>query len=168
MATLNFNASNVEPATAYEILPKGKYLCVAIASEMKPTKNNTGEYLQITFEIVDGEHKGRKIFERLNIRNVNKTAENIAQQTLSALCRAVGVMQLTDSIQLHDIPVMLDISVEEGKGEYGPQNRIKGYMPASTQAPVNPSPRAASAPAYAQASNGGQAAASGTPVWKRK
>ncbi|NBW51494.1 MAG: DUF669 domain-containing protein, partial [Betaproteobacteria bacterium] len=74
MATLNFNAQTVEPATAYEILPKGKYLCVAIASEMKATKNNTGEYLQITFEIVEGEHKGRKIFERLNIRNANKTA----------------------------------------------------------------------------------------------
>lgn len=167
MAMLNFNATAIEPATAYEILPKGKYLCVGIASEMKATKNNTGEYLQITFEIVDGEHKGRKIFERLNIRNANKTAEDIAQRTLSALCRAVGVMQLTDSVQLHDIPVMLDISVEEGKGEYGPQNRIKGYMPAGS-APVASAPRATSAREYAPASNGGQPASGSTPVWKRK
>jgi hypothetical protein len=168
MASINFNATSVEPATAYEILPKGKYLCVAIASEMKATKNNTGEYLQITFEIVEGDNKGRKIFERLNIRNANKTAEDIAQRTLSALCRAVGVMQLSDSEQLHDIPVTLEIAVEEGKGEYGPQNRIKGYSPAGMQAPVTPSPRAASAQAYSSASNGGQATASGTPVWKRK
>jgi hypothetical protein len=167
MASLNFNATAVEPSTAYEILPKGKYLCVATASEMKATKNNTGEYLQITFEIVEGDNKGRKIFERLNIRNANKTAEDIAQRTLSALCRAVGVMQLTDSEQLHDIPVMLEIAVEEGKGEYGPQNRIKGYSPAGQSQPHTPK---ASVAAYAAASNGGQQAtqAAATPVWKRK
>lgn len=158
-----FDAEAVEPTTAYEVLPKGKYLCVAIASEMKENKARTGEYLQITFEVVDGEHKGRKIFERLNIRNVNKTAEDIAQRTLSSLCRAVNVMKLTDSEQLHNLPVLLDVVVEEGKGEYGPQNRIKGYMPTVTQAA--PAPKTTSAPAYAQASNGGSPA---TPVWKRK
>lgn len=160
-----FDAQAVEPTTAYEVLPKGKYLCVAIASEMKTNKANTGEYLQITFEIVDGEHKGRKIFERLNIRNQNKTAEDIAQRTLSSLCRAVNVMKLTDSEQLHNLPAFLDVVVEEGKGEYGPQNRIKGYMPASAQAST-PAPQA-SAKAYAAASNGGTSASS-TPVWKRK
>lgn len=161
-----FDAEAVEPTTAYEVLPKGKYLCVAIASEMKTNKAQTGEYLQITFEVVEGEHKGRKIFERLNIRNQNKTAEDIAQRTLSALCRSTGVMKLTDSEQLHDIPVFLDVMVEEGKGEYGPQNRIKGYLPASAQAA--PAPSKTSAPAYAAASNGGSQAQPATPVWKRK
>ena len=77
MAKLGFNAASVEPSTPMDVLPKGKYLCMAIASELKPTRNNTGEYLQITFEVLEGNYKGRKIFERLNIRNSNKTAEDI-------------------------------------------------------------------------------------------
>ena len=158
MALLDFNAESVEPTTAYEVLPKGSYLCVAIASEMKATKNNTGEYLQITFEIVEGEHQGRKIFERLNIRNQNKTAEDIAQRTLSALCRAVGVMRLSDSDQLHNVPVSLDIVVEEGKGDYGPQNRIKAYHSAGQQKPAaRPTPTVSTTTKSAE-----------TPVWKRK
>ena len=165
MADLNFNfdASTVEPSAPYEVLPKGQYLAIAIASEMKETKNRTGEYLQITFEVIDGDYKGRKLFERLNIKNVNKTAEDIAQRALSALCRATNVMMLTDSDQLHDIPVVLDVIVEPAKGEYGESNRIKGYSSANgvvdtgakTQAPPQPKPESK----QTQAS---------TPPWKRK
>ncbi len=71
MAFLNFNAAAVEPAATYDVLPAGKYLAMAVASELKPTKTGSGEYLQITFEIIDGQFKGRKIWDRLNIRNSN-------------------------------------------------------------------------------------------------
>jgi hypothetical protein len=159
MARFSFNASNVEPSTPMDVLPKGKYLCMAIASELKPTKNGTGEYLQITFEVLDGSAKGRKIFERLNIRNSNKTAEDIAQRALSALCHAVGVIELEDSDQLHNIPVMIDLDIDPAKGEYSAQNRVKGYSAAGgqTSAPAPAARPAAAAPA-----------AGGAPVWKRK
>ena len=159
MARISFNASNVEPSTPMDVLPAGKYLAMAIASELKPTKNGTGEYLQITFEVLDGSAKGRKIFERLNIRNSNKTAEDIAQRALSALCHAVGVIELEDSDQLHDKPVVLDVAVDPAKGEYSAQNRVKGYSAAGgqTSAPAPAARPAAAAPA-----------AGGAPVWKRK
>ena len=162
MAKLGFNAASVEPSTPMDVLPKGKYLCMAIASELKPTRNNTGEYLQITFEVLEGNYKGRKIFERLNIRNSNKTAEDIAQRALSALCHAVGVIELDDSEQLHNIPVTLDVDVDPAKGEYSASNRVKGYSevggsPGHRQAITQSVAPAASAPA-----------ASGTPVWKKR
>lgn len=159
MAKIGFNAANIEPSTPMDVLPAGKYLAMAIASELKETKNGTGEYLQITFEVLDGTHKGRKIFERLNIRNSNKTAEDIAQRALSALCHAVGVIELDDSDQLHDKPVILDVSVDPAKGEYSASNRIKGYSAASGGMPA-PAPRAA---AQAAAPAGGS-----TPVWKKR
>lgn len=162
MALINFNADQIEPATPMEVLPAGKYLCMAIASELKPTKNGSGEYLQITFEVLDGVGKGRKIFERLNIRNANKTAEEIAQRALSALCHAVGVIQLNDSEQLHNLPVMLDLGVEDGKDGYSPQNRVKGYSPAQGSAPAAPASKPA-APPMAAAS----APARAVPVWKK-
>lgn len=159
MAMIQFDAATVEPAASYDVLPKGKYLCMAIASELKATKNGTGEYLQITFEVIDGQFKGRKIFERLNIRNANKVAEDIAQRALSALCHAVGVLNLQDSEQLHDIPVVLDIRVDEPKGDHEAQNRVKGYSSAGS-APSQPAARPAAAPAAA-------APAAGKPVWKK-
>lgn len=160
MAKIGFNAANVEPATPMDVLPAGKYLCMAIASELKPTKSGGGEYLQITFEVLDGTYKGRKIFERLNIRNSNKTAEDIAQRALSALCHAVGVIELDDSDQLHDKPVVLDVAIDPAKGEYSASNRVKGYTASGGSAPA-PAARAA-APAATAAAGGG------TPVWKKK
>lgn len=165
MASLNFNAQSVEPAAAYDVLPAGPYLAMAIASELKPTKNGSGEYLQITFEVLDGQFKGRKLFDRLNIRNSNRTAEDIAQRALSALCHAVGVIQLADSEQLHNIPVVLDVSIDAGKGDYGPSNRIKAYKPANGAAPRAAAPAPAPAAAsYASASSG----STNAPVWKRR
>jgi hypothetical protein len=165
MASISFDANNVEPADSFDVLPKGKYLCMAVASQIKPTKSGTGDYLEITFEVIDGQGKGRKIWERLNIRNANKKAEEISQRQLSALCRSVGVMNLQDTDQLHNIPVVLDIDIEQRDG-YDPQNRVKGYGSSGNTAPVatNAALRAsAPAPAAAPA-----AAAVGAPVWKRK
>lgn len=162
MAQLNFDANNVEPSESFDVLPKGKYLCMAVASQIKPTKSGTGEYLEITFEVLDGHGKGRKIWERLNIRNANKKAEEISQRALSALCRAVGVLNLQDTDQLHNIPVMLEVDIEEREG-YSPQNRVKGYISSGSSAPVASSPalRQAAVPAPAPA-------AAAAPVWKRK
>ena len=173
MASLNFNAEAVEPLTAYDVLPKGEYLSMAVASEMKKTKSGTGEYLQITFEVLEGEGKGRKLFERLNIRNQNKQAEEIANRQLSALCHATGVMLLSDSEQLHNIPVVLDVGIEEGRDGYEPQNRIKGYSAAGAAAGGSPVHRQAvgqaaierAAPAAPAVAAAPKAAAK--PVWKK-
>lgn len=163
MARISFNASTVEPSTPMDVLPPGKYLCMAIASELKATKSGGGEYLQITFEVLDGSAKGRKIFERLNIRNSNKTAEDIAQRALSALCHAVGVIELEDSEQLHNIPVTLEVSVDPAKGEYSATNRVKAY----TAAGGSPVHRQAVGQAAAERAAPAPAAG-GTPVWKKK
>jgi hypothetical protein len=169
MASLNFNAEAVEPVTAYDVLPKGKYLSMAVASEMKQTKAGTGEYLQITFEVLEGSGKGRKLFERLNIRNQNKQAEEIANRQLSALCHATGVMLLSDSEQLHNIPVVLDVGIEEGRDGYEPQNRIKGYS-AAGGSPVHRQAVGQAAIERAEPAAPALAAApraAAKPVWKK-
>jgi len=161
MAFIGFNANSVEPAQAYDVLPAGKYLAMVIDSTVKPTKSGSGEYLQLTFEVIDGPSKNRKVFERLNFRNSNKTAEEIAQRALSGLCHAVGVVDLQDSENLHNIPVTIDVAIEEGRDGYGPQNRIKGYSPANGGGRPAPATQA-SAPAPAASQPAGQ------PVWKRR
>jgi hypothetical protein len=122
-----FDANTVEPNQPLEPIPAGWYKAVITASEEKPTKAQTGSYLQMTVEIIEGEYSGRKVTERLNLNNPNSTAVDIAQRTLSAICRAVGVMTPRDSSDLHDKPFMVQVKVKPGDGQYGPNNEVSDY-----------------------------------------
>lgn len=84
----SFDATSVEPTTAYELLPAGKYRAQIVESEMRVTKNGMGQFLWLMLDILEGEHKGRKIFDQLNLVNPNPTTVEIAQRTLSAICHA--------------------------------------------------------------------------------
>ena len=110
MANLqNFDASTVEPMGDFEPLPAGKYLVVITESEMKPTKAGDGEYLELVFEVVEGEYKNRKLWARLNLNNSSQKAVEIAKGKLSAVCRAVGVMTPNESAELHNIPLQVRV-----------------------------------------------------------
>src|SRR5690348_7203685 len=100
---INFNANDVPPSSPLEPVPANWYRAHIVASEVKPTKSGGGNYLQLEFDILDGEFKGRKFWDRLNIQNANQTAQEIAQRALSAVCHATGVLRLTNSAQLHHI-----------------------------------------------------------------
>jgi len=84
----SFDATSVEPTTAYELLPAGKYRAQIVESEMRVTRNGMGQFLWLMLDILEGEQKGRKIFDQLNLVNPNPTTVEIAQRTLSAICHA--------------------------------------------------------------------------------
>src|SRR5690606_24061507 len=152
MANLNgFDANQVEPTASFDPIPAGKYLAAITESEMKPTKNGSGSYLQLAFTILEGEFKNRVLWARLNLNNPNATAVKIARSELSAICHAVGVMQPRDSVELHNIPLLITVKLKKREDTGELTNEIKGYeaKTASTgqpqQAPVT----------------------SNTPPWKR-
>ena len=115
MTMLNFDASKVAPSTGeQDPVPAGWYDFVMDQSEMKPTKDNatTGNaYLECRFNIISGTHTGRKLFSRLNLRNNNPVASEIAYKELSAICHAAGVLQVQDSQQLHGKPLQLKVAL---------------------------------------------------------
>ena len=145
MANLNFNANNVEPMVEYEPVPADKYLAVVIASEMKPTKNKRGRYLELTLEIIEGQYKGRKLWARLNLENDHPLTVQIARGELSAICRAVGVMQPQDSVELHNLPMVVTVKCKKREDNGEVTNEIKGY--AKREAAVNRPPQAPTATA---------------------
>jgi len=151
MATLNFNANTVEPNADFEAIPPGKYLAVVTESEMKPTKSGQGQYLQLTFQVLDGPFKGRHLWARLNLQNANTTTVQIARAELSALCRACGVMTPQDSVELHNIPVVVHVKVKKREDTGELTNEIKGYSKREA-APTSATP--------AQATTA-------TPPWRR-
>lgn len=132
MAQLNFDASQVAPSEALEAIPAGWYNAQMTASEMKPTSDGTGAYLQAEFTVLSGDYAGRKLFDRINLQNKNPVAVEIGYKTLSAICHAVNVIQVQDSQQLHGRPLQLKVSLRaagpgaDGK-HYEASNDVKGY-----------------------------------------
>jgi hypothetical protein len=154
MANLNnFDANQVDPSVALDPLPAGKYLAVISDSEYKPTKTGGGRYLQLTFQVIDGEHKGRLAWARLNLENKSEMTVKIARGELSAICRAVGVMQPKDSVELHNIPLEISVGLKkrDDNGEF--TNVIKGY---ARKGGATSAPRAPAG-----------VGPGGTPPWKR-
>ena len=126
MANLTgFDANQIEPNKPFEAIPAGWYKAVISESEMKPTKAGDGEYLELTLQVIEGLHEGRNQWDRLNLKNKNEQAVEIARRTLSAICRAVGRMTPNDSAELHNIPLMIKVGMKEYEGEM--RNEVKGY-----------------------------------------
>lgn len=73
MATTNFNANEVEPSQEFQPLPEGKYEAVISDSDVKSTRNGSGRYVQLEFEVVSGEHKGRRVWGRTTSRTPART-----------------------------------------------------------------------------------------------
>ncbi|WAX22401.1 hypothetical protein P6F34_gp51 [Pseudomonas phage MiCath] len=122
---LNFDASQVAPDQGMETVPPGWYPALIESSEMKPTKAGDGAYLACQLNILDGQYKGRKVFINLNLRNLNVTAQEIAQKQLSAICHAVGRLQIQTNEDLHNIPMMIKVRIRKDKsGEYEDSNEI--------------------------------------------
>jgi hypothetical protein len=143
-----FDANQVEPATDFEPVPAGKYLAVITDSEMKPNKAGTGHYLQLTFEILDGPCKGRRLWSRLNLDNPNAMAVQIARAELSAVCRAVGVLAPNDSADLHNLPLVVHVKCRKRDDTGEITNEIKGYSKKETPVPANPQPASNSTPPW--------------------
>ena len=139
MAILNFNATEISPATTLEAIPAGRYQVVITDSELKMTKNGSGSYLELTFEIISGEYAKRRLSSRLNIQNSNPTA----QRELSAICHAVEVLQPQDSSELHNRPLTVVVRCVKNPESGELQNEIKGYAaPARSVAPASTTPPA--------------------------
>lgn len=159
MAILNFNANEVEPSRELEPIPAGKYVAVITDSEMKDTRAGTGRYLQLEFEITDGEFAGRKVWARLNIENRNPEAVRMARADLSAICRAVNVLTPNDSADLHNLPLVIKVHCRKDKNTGEITNDIRGY---ESKAAFKPEPKQAPAsPATAQT-----ARVPAKPPWK--
>ncbi len=156
MATLNFDANQVEPSDDFEPIPAGKYNAVITDSELKETKAGNGTYLQLAFQITDGEYRNRLLWARLNLDNPNQTAVKIAQAELSAICRAVGVLAPSDSVELHNLPLVIHVRCKKRADTGEITNEIKGYSrPGGVTQPT------AAAPAPVAAGVGP------TPPWRR-
>lgn len=150
MANLNgFNANEVDPAAPRTPMPVGDYRAVIIASEEKANSARTGKYLAITFEVTDGQHKGRRQRANLNLDHPNPVAVSMARAELSSICRAVGVMQPRDSVELHNLPLIISVGMKKRTDTGELTNEITAYQSAQAVAAApTTQPQGADAPPW--------------------
>lgn len=167
MAQLNFDASTVAPQEAFDPLPAGWYNVQIVDSEMKPTTKPGGAYLSITLQVIGGEYNNRKVFDRFNLQNSNPVAVEIAYRSLSAVCHAVGMIQVADSQLLHGKPLMAKVSLRAARTDavtqvsYEASNEVKGYKATEAGGAAVAGAPAGGAPAWA---TGAPAAAAPAPA----
>lgn len=137
MADLSgFDATKVDPKTAFTPVPAGRYVAVIIESKNKPNKAGTGTYLEFTFQVVEGQFKGRLVWTRLNLQHITPKVVELARAELSSICHAAGVLRPKDSRDLHNRP--MTIVVSEKSGPDGSHNEIKDYIALSSAANGGP------------------------------
>lgn len=158
-----FDPNAVQPSQDIAPMPSGEYPAIIIDSDMKPTKSGTGQYLELSFQIIDGPMKGRMVWARLNLDNPNPKAVDIAQRDLSAICHATGITQaITDSQALHHKPMVIRVEYREATGQFGASNEIKGYKRMEGAAPA-----AQPSPFTAPQQPAANAAPAGAPAWAK-
>jgi len=146
MAQLNnFNANEIEPTADFSPIPAGQYVAMITASQMKPTKKGSGEYLELTFQVLEGDYKGRLLWMRLSLNHTTPTTAKIARGHLAAICRAVGVLTPRDSSELHNLPLVVKVTLKKRKDIGDLTNELKAFS--SRQATA--APAAVSKPATA-------------------
>jgi len=129
MVQLNFKPSEIQTESRGIIEPQW-VVATIVESNVSPTKKAGGHKLELTFQI-DGERHpeigNRRIWENLNIVNANATAVEIAERDLAAICNACSIGELTDTEQLHGIPLAIKLSIEPAKNGYDEKNKIAEY-----------------------------------------
>ena len=124
MASIMFNAAEVQPSS-FEAIPTGTYEAVISNSESRPMKSGNGMGFNLEFEIISGECKGRKVFAWITFEHrTSPDAQRIGREQLSAICRAVGVTQLNDTAQLHNLPLLIVVALDKSDPT---RNIIKGF-----------------------------------------
>ena len=117
-----FNAQQYDPTQGGGSLPVGRHPVIIESSEVKANKANDGGYLQLNLKLIDGPQMGTTGAYRLNLYHSNPQTAEIAHRQLSAICHVIGVFNVQDSQQLHNIPFIIEVGLQ--KGEEAAQ---KGY-----------------------------------------
>ena len=124
-----FNPYEHEPADGFDPLPAGEYPVMIEEAEVKLTRAGTGQYLKLRFSVIGESYTNRKLFSNINLNNPSAKATEIGIREMSALGRAVGLQQITDSADLLQKTLLVKVKVTPGDGQNPPDNAVMAYKP---------------------------------------
>lgn len=125
-----------ERGNDFELIPDCEPMAHIISDELVIKDGGQKQRLVLCWEILDGPHAKRRIWDGLNITNPNETTQTIAKRAIIKLCAIHDVpTPLRDSSLLHFKPTRIKVRTKPADGQYSAQNVIKGYSPATSSAP---------------------------------
>jgi hypothetical protein len=122
-----FDSTGVEPSRPRDVVPKGWYRAHITETSMKDAKKQGNRFAEMEWTLLDGEHKGRKVWDRLNVVNDSEQAQDIARRDMAAICHATGVLKFRFLDELKYKPIEILVAVIPPKGEFAEKNEVKGY-----------------------------------------
>lgn len=147
---------------SYDLIPDGWYFVKISETKLGPTKNNTGEKIDIRFDIVGPTHQGRVMFTAINIRNQSAQAEQIGRQQLGEIMRAIGLDRIENTDQLIGGSLQIKVKIKQPTE----RDRAAGYTEAKNEVSGFKTLDGRSAPLPTAAPSA--PAASATPPWAKK
>lgn len=89
--------------------PTGEYLVEIVASDVKPTQQNNGQFAELEYVGLEGPMQGRRLWTRITLENANDKAVEIGQRQLASLREATGVANPTDTADFHKKPHLIRV-----------------------------------------------------------
>lgn len=139
MATLYYDETNDEviDPSKFTPLPAGKYEAMIVESDTKPCQTAPMDQLVLVWQVTSGEYEGRKVWDRINMRQSDTDMANlpvnyqkailIGQKSLNTIFQALG-KRAGDSAELHEIPCIIDVRIRPAKDQYPASNEIRNYI----------------------------------------
>lgn len=96
---IDFDIKSYEPLQDFEPLPKNQYVLRITDAKLNLTNRGktqgTGERaIRLDLMVVEGEHKGRVIFDFLNIENASDKAKDYARRKLRTICTILDKVEV--------------------------------------------------------------------------
>ncbi len=107
-----FDANTIAPESGRGPIPTADYRLMIVDSKETVSKNSGNKMIELTFEVIEGNFKGSKVWHYLNLWHPSQQTAQIAQAQLSSICHATGRLQVTDTQQLHNIPMVCRVEHE--------------------------------------------------------
>jgi hypothetical protein len=130
-----FDVDN-EEGSKFDLLPKGTYKAEIMGAAVKVAKSGRGQYVSITWQIVEGEFERRNVFQNVTIQHDSEKAQRFGRGMFKDIASACGISgQLTDLSVLCFRPCAIKVGIEEDKtGEYDDKNKVVRVLPVGAMA----------------------------------
>lgn len=115
----------------YTPLPPDDYTVLMESAEMVPTKDGTGLMLKVKFQVLEGQYKGRLIFDNWTYKNNSEVAQNIGRGKITSLSKACGYTEgqiVKDTADLCNKPVLAKVVVQT-QADWPARNVVQAFKP---------------------------------------
>lgn len=126
----NFDPNEKRELPDFDPIPANWYAMQIVESERKTAKSGN-DYLQLVAEIIESrhpEHKGRRVWIRLNMWHAKPSVSNFARIDLGKICQAIGhntALKNTDLI--HFKPFAVKVGIKPPEGQYKASNEALDF-----------------------------------------